>query len=39
MPDFNTFIRNRPELHGLPEDEQQSEYESYIAEVLDTIAD
>ena len=39
MPDFKTFIKNRPELQELDLDEQQFEYESYIASVLEAITD
>ena len=39
MPDFKTFINNRPELQELDADEQLSEYESYIAMVLEAVTE
>jgi len=39
MPDFRTFVKNRPEIQALPIDEQKLEYEQYIADVLENLAD
>ncbi len=39
MPDFKTFIKNRPELQELSVEEQQFEYDNYIADVMESIAD
>jgi hypothetical protein len=39
MPTFKTFISNRPEIQVLPIEEQKLEYEQYIADALESIAD
>lgn len=39
MPDFNTFIRNNPELQDMSRAEQKLEYQSYIEMVLESFDD